>query len=208
MTLIGSAFLVLRTADLLGLTRVTLISTAALCVSGLAWLMYGQRFETPRARLALIALTVVSIAVLTLLAWAQNGPLKDTYLSNIRLVEAVGWWGILPLVPLSVAWRLLAGSLQKLLPIDSVGAWTLLAFFALLLPLAAYPGFPQSATVDEIVLAPTTPWIVPVLLGWMFRWRPLGVAPRVASMVASFAWGLVGTWGAFGLLLYGGFRGE
>jgi len=167
--------------------------------------MYGQRFETPRARLALIALTVLSIAVLTLLAWAQNGPLKDAYLRNISLVEAVGWWGILPLLPLSVAWRLLAGSVQKCLQIDSPGAWSLLAFLMLLLPLAAYP---RSATIDEIVLAPSIPWIIPLLLGWMFRWSPLAVAPRVASMIASFAWGLVGTWGAFGLLLYGGFRGE
>lgn len=208
MTVLGSTSLVLLTADLLGLTRVTLISTAALCVAGIAWFFYGQQQEKPRSRLGLLALTALSIAVLALLAWAQNGSLKDTYLNNIHSVEGVGWWGILPLLPLLVAWRLLTGSLQRFMALDSAGAWMLLAFLALVLPLAAYPGYPQSMTVVGIVVAPSVVWIIPVLLGWTSRWRSLGVGARVASMIACFGWGLIGTWGAFGLFLYGSFHFE
>jgi hypothetical protein len=208
MTLVGSSIWALQLADVLGLIRVTLISTVALCVSGIGWLLFGQQREQPRVRLTLIALNALSIGVLALLAWAQGGPLKDNYLKNPLLVESVGWWGILPLVPVCVAWRLFAGSLRRFLSVDSVASWALLGFLTLILPLAAYPKFPQAESIDEIVLAPAILLIILALFGWIFRWRALGVGLRVAIMVASLAWGFFGAWAAFAILLYRGFHGE
>jgi hypothetical protein len=190
MTLVGSSIWALQLADVLGLIRVTLISTVAFCVSGIGWLMFGQQREQQRVRLTLIALIALSTGVLVLLAWAQGGPLKDNYLRNPLLVESVRWWGILPLLPVCVAWRLFAGSLRKFLPVDSVASWALLGFLTLILPLAAYPKFPQTESIDEIVLAPAILLIILALFGWIFRWRALGVGPRATIMVASLAWGV------------------
>jgi hypothetical protein len=203
LTLIGSiGFQLSGFADLPHLTVVTLVATILICITGVFWLLYGLRFERPQDRLALVAVLVLSIAALVLLAWGQAGPLKTNFLKNPALVQPVLAWGILPLIPTVVAWRLLAGSVQTSVPIDSAPSWLALGFLAFCLGSATAQTIGSMSSFSMIFLVPIVPWIVVWLLGLWLRWSPLPNWARLLLLTGSLAWGVLGLYMMFALLLW------
>jgi hypothetical protein len=173
-----------------------------LCVSGVLWLLYGQQFERPQDQLVLVSALVLGVAALVLLGWAQAGPLKTSFLRNPALMQPVHAWGILPLMPAVVAWRLLAGSIQKSVPIDSAPSWFALGFLVFCLGSATAQINGGLSAFSMLVLPPIVPWIVVWLLGLWRRWGPLPNWLRLLLMAVSLAWGVLGLYLMFALMLW------
>jgi hypothetical protein len=204
MTLVGSLGLGLMGSNLNDLIVTALVIAALLAASGTLWLLFGQRFEQPKVRLTVIPLLVLSIASLILVEWGIAGPLKDDFLKNPRLYEAVASWGLLLLLPLVVAWRLLVVSLWKNSRFDSVSAWLLLAGIALVLGRVSGP---VGNLAPVIMLPVILPWLAIWALGVRRGWQPVGIKRWIPIMIASVVWGAVAGYAVFVVFLYIGFHG-